>query len=119
RGNTAGVKVVITGGSGQIGGVLARAWIARGDKVTVVGRSTTPAWDGKTLGAWAAAIDGADIGVNLAGRTVNCRYTEDNLPQMMDSRVDSTKVVGEAIAAAKVPPRLWLQMSTATIYAHR
>ncbi len=82
------------------------------------GANVTP-WDGKTLGPWAAELDGADVVVNLAGRTVNCRYTEENLAQMMDSRVDSTRVVGQAIAAAKQPPRVWLQMSTATIYAHR
>lgn len=57
--------------------------------------------------------------LNLAGRTVNCRYTADNLRQMMDSRVHSARVVGEAIRQAKNPPKVWLQMSTATIYAHR
>ena len=57
--------------------------------------------------------------VNLAGRTVSCRYTDENLRQMMDSRVESTRVVGEAIAQAAVPPGVWLQMSTATIYADR
>lgn len=82
------------------------------------GEGVTP-WDGKTLGPWAQELDGADVVINLAGRTVNCRYTEENLAQMMDSRVDSTRVVGQAIAAAKQPPRVWLQMSTATIYAHR
>jgi uncharacterized protein (TIGR01777 family) len=56
--------------------------------------------------------------INLAGRSVNCRYTKENLAEMMASRVDSTRVIGEAIAAANHPPRVWLQMSTATIYAH-
>lgn len=77
------------------------------------------AWDGATLGAWARKIEGAAFVVNLAGRTVNCRYTEENLREMMDSRVDSTRVVGEAIANAERPPPVWVQMSTATIYAHR
>jgi uncharacterized protein (TIGR01777 family) len=76
-------------------------------------------WDGRTLGGWAGELDGADAVVNLAGRTVNCRYTDENLRQMMDSRVDSARVVGEAVAAASRPPRVWLQMSTATIYADR
>jgi uncharacterized protein (TIGR01777 family) len=76
-------------------------------------------WDGKTVGAWAEEIDGADVVVNLAGRSVNCRYTEENLKAMLESRTDSTRAVGEAIAKAKKPPRVWLQMSTATIYAHR
>jgi uncharacterized protein (TIGR01777 family) len=118
------MKIVIPGGSGQIGVVLSRHYRAAGHQVVILGRAggrssgTTP-WDGKTLGPWAAELDGADVVVNLAGRTVNCRYTEENLAQMMSSRVDSTRVVGEAIAAAKRPPRVWLQMSTATIYAHR
>jgi uncharacterized protein len=64
-------------------------------------------------------VDGSDIGINLAGRTVSCRYTAANLQEMMDSRVDSTRVVGAAIAGAARPPRVWLQMSTATVYAHR
>jgi uncharacterized protein (TIGR01777 family) len=76
-------------------------------------------WDGRTLGPWAAEIDGADAVINLAGRSVNCRYTAANLQAMMSSRVDSTRVVGEAIAKAEKPPPVWLQMSTATIYAHR
>jgi hypothetical protein len=79
----------------------------------------TVVWDGKTLGPWANEIDGADVVINLAGRSVNCRYHERNLAAMMSSRVDSTRIVGVAIAAAKNPPRVWLQASTATIYAHR
>jgi uncharacterized protein len=64
------------------------------------------------LGDWAGAIDGADAVINLAGRTVSCRYTEENLKQMMDSRVESTLAVGEAIAQARQPPKVWLQMSS-------
>jgi uncharacterized protein len=77
------------------------------------------AWDGETMGAWADVIDGSEVVVNLAGRSVSCRYTKTNLTEMMRSRVRSARVVGEAIAAARRPPRVWLQMSTATIYAHR
>ena len=114
------MKIVIPGGSGQIGTVLARHYRGTGHTVVILGRGEgVVPWDGKTLGPWASEIDGADVVINLAGRTVNCRYTEENLQQMMDSRVDSTRVVGEAIAAAKQPPRVLLQMSTATIYAHR
>ncbi len=63
-------------------------------------------WDGRTLGDWAAEVDGADAVVNLAGRTVSCRYTDTNLRQMMDSRVDSARVVGSAIEAAPAARRL-------------
>jgi uncharacterized protein (TIGR01777 family) len=125
------MKIVIPGGTGQLGGALARAFHQRGDEVVILARApaavTAPsptarlvAWDGRTLeGAWAREVDGADALINLAGRSVNCRYTPQNLEAMMSSRVDSTRAVGAAIAAAARPPRAWLQMSTATIYAHR
>lgn len=71
------------------------------------------------MGAWRREIDGAEVVVNLAGRSVNCRYHAANRRAILESRVDSTRIVGEAIAAAARPPRVWLQMSTATIYAHR
>src|SRR6185436_7616271 len=77
------------------------------------------AWDAKTVGEWAREIDGADVVVNLAGRNVNCRYTAANRQAIMDSRVESTTAIGQAIAQAAHPPRVWLQSSTATIYAHR
>ena len=77
------------------------------------------AWDAQSLGPWTRELDGADVVVNLAGRSVNCRYTPANRHAIKESRVNSTRVVGEAIASAARPPRVWLQMSTATIYAHR
>jgi uncharacterized protein len=117
------MKIVIPGGTGQVGTVLRRALSAAGHDVVVLSRSPRQRddvqWDGATLGPWAAEIDGSDVVVNLAGRSVNCRYTPVNLREMMDSRVHSARVVGEAIAAAARPPRVWLQMSTATVYAHR
>lgn len=105
--------------------MLARALRAAGHDVVVLSRapSTAPwrttAWDGRSLGQWTSEIDGADVVINLAGRSVNCRYTPRNMDEIMQSRVVSTRVVGEAIAQAKRPPRLWLQSSTATIYSHR
>lgn len=117
------MKIVIPGGTGQVGTILDRALTAAGHEVVVLTRRPVRerqiGWDGRTLGAWAEAIDGSDVVVNLAGRSVSCRYTAANLRAMMDSRVDSARVVGEAIASASRPPRVWLQMSTATIYAHR
>ena len=76
-------------------------------------------WDGKTLSGWSNEIDGSDIVINLAGRSVNCRYNQHNRKVITESRVNSTRAVGEAIKTAKTPPSLWLQMSTATAYAHR
>lgn len=119
------MKLVIPGGSGQVGALLARAWSSRDHEVVVVSRSAPNfvarhvAWDARTLGGWASELDGADAVINLAGRSVNCRYTPDNRREILASRVDSTRVVGEAIARCAKPPRVWLQMSTATIYAHR
>ena len=119
------MKIVIPGGTGQVGTVLARAFQKDGHEVVVLSRREAQLpwrvveWDGKTLGDWATEIDGADVVINLAGRSVNCRYNETNRRQMMDSRTESTRVVGESIAAAAKPPKVWLQASTATIYAHR
>ncbi|WP_018352701.1 TIGR01777 family oxidoreductase [Longispora albida] len=117
------MKIVIPGGTGQVGRLLGRALTGAGHEVTILTRRPRGprevAWDGATLGPWAAELDGCDAVINLAGRSVSCRYTKENLQEMMDSRVDSTRAVGQAIAAASRPPRVWLQMSTATIYAHR
>lgn len=117
------MKIVIPGGTGQVGAVLDRALTGAGHEVVVLTRRPTRDrevwWDGATLGSWAREIDGSDVVINLAGRSVSCRYTPANLRAMMDSRVHSARVVGEAVATAAHPPRVWLQMSTATIYAHR
>ncbi|MFC4009034.1 TIGR01777 family oxidoreductase [Nonomuraea purpurea] len=117
------MKIVIPGGTGQLGTILNRALTAAGHDVVILTRRPVhdrdAPWDAESLGPWAKEIDGSDAVINLAGRSVNCRYTPDNLRAMMDSRVRSTRVVGEAIAAAVRPPRIWLQMSTATLYAHR
>lgn len=119
------MKILLPGGSGQVGTILARAFLADGHDVTVLSRRRDSApwkvveWDGETVGPWAKELDGADAVINLAGRSVNCRYTPTNRRAIIDSRVRSTQAVGRAIAAATRPPRVWLQSSTATIYAHR
>jgi uncharacterized protein (TIGR01777 family) len=121
------MKILLPGGSGQVGTILARAFHARGDDVVVLSRSPrathapwrTVHWDARTPGPWTVELDGADVVINLAGRSVNCRYTAANRREIMDSRVDSTRAVAAAIAAAARPPRVWLQAGTATIYAHR
>jgi uncharacterized protein len=119
------VKVVIPGGSGLLGTRLADRFAAGGHDVVVLSRGSDGGatrsvyWDGKTLGPWAQELDGADVLINLAGRSVNCRYNARNRREIMDSRVESTRVLGEAVAAAAKPPATWLHASTATIYAHR
>ena len=119
------VRIAIAGGTGQVGTILARAYHQRGDDVTVLGRHPEPApwrtvqWTGTSLGAWASTFEGCDVVINLAGRSVNCRYTTQHRREIMESRTASTTIVGEAIRACAQPPRVWLQASTATIYAHR
>jgi uncharacterized protein (TIGR01777 family) len=116
------VKIVIAGGTGQLGTALGRALRGNGHEVVVLTRRPAAegqaCWDGERLGPWTREVDGSDVVINLAGRSVSCRYTKENLTEMMRSRVRSARVVGQAIAAASRPPRAWLQMSTATIYAH-
>lgn len=119
------MKIVLPGGSGQVGTLLARAFAADGHEVVVLSRDPPPApwqtvhWDARTVGDWAAELEGADAVINLAGRSVNCRYHQANRRVILESRVDSTRAVGQAIARCAHPPRVWLQASTATIYAHR
>src|SRR5882672_10964568 len=126
------MKFVIPGGSGQIGRVVARALTIDGHEVVVLSRTPgvngasapaakwrTVAWDGESPGDWTRELDGADVVLNLAGRSVNCRYGAANRAAILDSRVQSTRALGEAIARASRPPHTWLQASTATIYAHR
>lgn len=119
------MKFLIPGGSGQIGTLLARTLVAAGHQVTVLSRIPKPTdrwktlpWDGVTRGAWEHELEGTDIVINLAGRSVNCRATAQHQAEILASRVDSTRVIAAAIAHASTPPKLWLQMSTATIYAH-
>jgi uncharacterized protein (TIGR01777 family) len=119
------MKVIMPGGSGQVGTILARAFQRAGHEVVILSRRPTKAarrvmeWDGRTLGDWTTVIEGADVVINLAGHTVNCRYNARNRRLIKESRVNSTRVLGDAIARASRPPRVWLQASTATIYAHR
>jgi uncharacterized protein (TIGR01777 family) len=113
------MRIVLPGGTGQVGGILRRAFTAVGHDVTTLSRSGPEGWDGRTLGPWASVLDGADAVINLAGRSVSCRYTQANLEEMLRSRVDSARVIGEAIATVAKPPSVWLQASTATIYADR
>ena len=119
------MKIIIPGGSGQVGTLLARAFHADGHEVVVLSRRPCTAkwrmvaWDAENLGPWTSEIDGADVVINLAGRSVNCRYTARNRRLIFDSRMKSARVIGSAIAAADRPPPVWLQASTATIYSHR
>ncbi|MGC2694466.1 MAG: TIGR01777 family oxidoreductase [Candidatus Angelobacter sp.] len=119
------LRIVIPGGSGQVGQVLARHFHCKGHSVTVLSRrADAPApwkivpWNGRDLNGWTEAIDGADVVINLSGRSVNCRYSSANRREILESRVLSTRAVGRAIGQAAHPPALWMNASTATIYRH-
>lgn len=119
------MKIVIPGGNGHVGRILARAFQRDGHTVVVLSRRPVRApwrvvtWDGRSPGDWTQELEGADVVINLAGRSVNCRYHDRNRREIMDSRVASTQAIGAAIAKAERPPRTWLQAGTATIYEHR
>lgn len=130
------MKIILPGGTGQLGVILTRHFLKSGYEIVILSRSPDPdsyaqdhpfshpnvsvlPWDAKQVGDWSAAIEGSDVVINLAGRSVNCRYTPANRKLILDSRVDSTRAIGQAIAACSNPPKVWLQSSTATIYAHR
>lgn len=120
------MKIVIPGGTGEVGTILARAFHGDGHDVVILSRTPKNdapwcfvVWDGKTLGDWASEIDGSDVLINLAGRSVNCRYTDANKDEIMRSRLESTQALGLAVQNAANPPNVWIHASTATIYSHR
>ncbi len=118
------MKLVMPGGGGFCGRLLVRYFAARGDEVIVLSRTPTEtidgarvlSWDGVTAGSWTECLEGAGAVINLAGRTVNSRYHADNCTQIYASRLDSTRVLGAAIAACQAPPPVWLNAASATIY---
>jgi uncharacterized protein (TIGR01777 family) len=119
-------RLILAGGSGFLGQILAKYFPKAGYEIVVLTRSPKKTsstirevnWDGRSLGAWAAELEGAEAVINLAGRSVDCRYTRANRKLIVDSRVDSTRILGEAIGRCVIPPRIWLNSSTATIYKH-
>jgi len=118
------MRIVIPGGSGQVGTVLARHFHQQGHSVTVLSRAPKPApwqvlsWDASTTGPWISALEKSDVCVNLTGRSVNCRYHARNRREMYDSRIVSTRLLNQVVASLRHPPRVWLNASTATIYRH-
>lgn len=111
------MRVVIAGASGFMGRYLAEGFRKTGDEVVTIGRSNADAVWGDADGI-RHVIDGSDVVINLAGKSVNCRYGAANRAEILRSRVDTTRALSAAIATAAQPPRLWLNSSTATIYRH-
>jgi uncharacterized protein (TIGR01777 family) len=132
-------KIIIAGGSGFIGEELIK-YFGKKNQIVILTRKIPDSsnnrntysnltakdlintkftvWDGKTTGSWCNELENADLLINLAGKSVNCRYTEKNKQEILDSRISSTKVLGEAIQQLKHPPKLWINSSSATIYRH-
>ncbi|KAB2637816.1 MAG: TIGR01777 family protein [Verrucomicrobia bacterium] len=117
-------RIIIAGGSGFLGRLLAKALAARGDEVVVLtrrpgtnyGAARAVFWDGRTLGPWSAELDGAHAVVNMAGKNVSCRYTTEALREINASRVDSVHVIGDAIRRCARPPAVWVQTGSLAIY---
>ena len=108
------MKIVIPGGSGQVGTILARVFHSAGHEVIVLSRRpqaesswNVVAWDGTTVGPWVEHVNGSDAVINLAGRNVNCRNGPKNRKEILDSRVNSTRAVGEAVRCVVNPPPVW------------
>jgi hypothetical protein len=119
-------KIIIPGGSGFLGQSLAAYLSTEGYEIVILSRKASPSannisyqvWDGENLGEWAKSFEGAEAIINLAGRTVNCRYTPQNKQEIYDSRLKSTAIIGEAIKQCTEAPKLWMNSSSATIYRH-
>ena len=119
-------KIILAGGNGYIGNVLAGYYRNLADEVIILSRSFKPAdgniktliWDGQAEGPWTNEMEGAELLVNLCGKNVNCRYTEENKRKIIDSRVKPTRLLGSVIASLKNPPALWINVTSATVYRH-
>ena len=120
--HTRPLRIVLPGGSGQVGQMLARHFQERGHRVTVLTRGPYTApwqtvhWDGEHAGDWTETLEAADVCINLAGRSVNCRYNAANRQAIYESRIGSTRLLNRVISGLADPPRLWLNASAATLY---
>lgn len=119
-------KIVIAGGKGFLGNCLSNFFIAKGYLVYILSRKNhldSPnlfhyKWDGSKLNSWSAILENADALINLTGKSVDCRYNEDNKQLIYDSRLNATNVLGSAVSQCKNPPKVWINAASATIYRH-
>jgi uncharacterized protein (TIGR01777 family) len=117
-------KVILAGGSGYLGTLLADFFSKRAKEVIVLARGMSKShrnirfikWDAINPGSWITELENADLLINLAGKNVNCRYTAESKTEIYQSRIQSTHVLGEAILSCKTPPNVWINASSATIY---
>ncbi len=119
-------KIVLAGGNGYLGRVLAEFYKPLANEVIILSRKNKAAkgniqtvlWDGRTEGEWKKSLNGADLLINLCGKNVNCRYTEENKAEIINSRIIPTALLGSVIAEMENPPKLWINVTSATIYRH-
>ncbi|MBS1532842.1 MAG: TIGR01777 family oxidoreductase, partial [Bacteroidetes bacterium] len=119
-------KIILAGGNGYLGTVLANHYKALADDIIILARHPKAAegnirtlvWDGKTEGEWARELEDADLLVNLCGKNVNCRYNEKNKREILESRINPTNLLNRVVARLQYPPKLWINCASATIYRH-
>lgn len=116
------MKIIIAAGTGFLGKNLEKYFIEKGNQVYILTRNPKRKneirWDAKTLGEWKNLLEGSDVLINLAGKSVDCRYTEKNKREIYDSRINSTKVLQQAVDNCINKPKIWLNASSATIYVY-
>lgn len=116
------MKIIIAGGSGFLGKALEDYFLNKKNEVKILTRTPKQQnkikWDAKSLGDWTKNLENADVLINLTGKSVDCRYTDDNKAEILNSRILSTQILQEAIDKCQNPPKIWLNSSSATIYIH-
>ena len=119
-------KIILAGGNGYLGTILAESYRPLAAEIIILSRHPKNAngnvrtliWDGKAGGDWVKDLEGADLLMNLCGKNVNCRYNQKNKQEILDSRIDPTKLLGEVVGKLQYPPKLWINAASATIYRH-
>jgi uncharacterized protein len=114
------MKIIIAGGSGFLGNALQKFF--KNQEVWILTRNPKQKneifWDAKTLGNWSEKLENADVLINMTGKSVDCRYTDENRAEILTSRIESTRILQRAVDQSKNPPKIWLNSSSATIYVH-
>ncbi len=119
-------KLVIAAGTGFLGQAIVNDFKEKFEEIVILTRGDAKSqnkvkyvnWDAKTLTGWQATLENADLLINLAGKSVDCRYNDKNKAEILNSRVDSTNILNRAVLLCKQPPKHWLNSSTATIYRY-
>ncbi|MCT2406179.1 TIGR01777 family oxidoreductase [Chryseobacterium antibioticum] len=116
------MKIIIAGGTGFLGESLSAYFKEKGSQVYILTRNPKGDheiyWDARTLGEWKNSIEGADVLINLTGKSVDCRYNENNKKEIYSSRIDSTNILQQAVDECIIKPKVWLNAASATIYVH-